>query len=270
MSQTVLAFDIGIRNLAWCLMEKKESKYVVLGWQNYDLLRGEGNENKVEAEKCYACKAKASYTSTQSTCVRHCPPLRPPLADLSGNKLKKLPSMAAAKEILAKHGALEKTKTKADVEAALAKHYSLPIVKAKVKKAVDHELTVLHDAIRKFITDAKPLFQKATHILLENQPVLKNPTMKTVQILLFATLRDLLVDSKPSFHLVHAGKKVKVEKKGDAGYKDRKSGSEDRVFTDLEKNTERTEHWTAYFKGHAKKNDLADAFCMCVDRLSAA
>ena len=32
----VLAFDIGIRNLAWCLATKTADKYTVIGWQNYD------------------------------------------------------------------------------------------------------------------------------------------------------------------------------------------------------------------------------------------
>jgi hypothetical protein len=41
---TVLAFDIGIRNLAWCLATKTADRYTVIGWQNYDLLRGEGND----------------------------------------------------------------------------------------------------------------------------------------------------------------------------------------------------------------------------------
>jgi hypothetical protein len=67
------------------------------------------------------------------------------------------------------------------------------------------------------------------HFLLENQPVLKNPTMKSVQILLFATLRDMLQPAPPVLKLVHAGKKVQVEAKGDEGYKDRKAASEAKV-----------------------------------------
>ena len=264
MPETVLAFDIGIRNLAWCLMEKKESRYTVLGWQNYDLLKGEGKE-ETKAVTCYLCKTKPKYFhgDDKLTCVRHCPPLLPPLTDLSGTRLMKIPAMKELRKLLPS----KTIKNKADGEAELAKSYSLPIVKVKVKKAVDHELTVIHDAIRKFIQDTKPLFLKATHILLENQPVLKNPTMKTVQILLFATLRDLLTESKPSLHLVHAGKKVQGVEKGDAGYKERKDGAEKRVAELLEKSTEDGVQWKTFFTSHQKKNDLADAFSMAVDRL---
>jgi hypothetical protein len=120
--------------------------------------------------------------------------------------------------------------------------------------------------MRKFITDHGVLFKKATHILLENQPVLKNPTMKSVQILLFATLRDLLQPNPPQLLLVHASKKVQGTKSGDAGYKERKQGSEDRVRNTYTKLAD-SQKWKEFFEGHGKKNDLADAFSMCLDKL---
>jgi hypothetical protein len=263
----VLSFDIGIRNLAWCLMKKTETNYTILGWQNYDLLRGEGNETAVAKVTCHSCSAKAIYQhGTQSSCVRHCPAAFPPLRDLSGGLLKKMPSMAIAKEILAKHS-ITGANTKVKVEEKLATQYSLPVKVVKVKKAVDTELTILHDAIRKFVIDHKDLFRTATHILLENQPVLKNPTMKSVQILLFATLRDVLQPAPPQLLLVHAGKKVKVDAKGDEGYKDRKQASEAKVRKVIEEKVVDKVTWATFFASHAKKNDLADAFCMCVDKL---
>ncbi|NCA08390.1 MAG: hypothetical protein EBS85_06680 [Micrococcales bacterium] len=169
---TVLAFDIGIRNLAWCLATKTEDKYTVLGWQNYDLLRGEGNETAVATTTCASCSAKAVYFHGETkTCVRHCPAAHPAIRDLSGALLKKLPSMAGLKEILASKGV--KASSKAVAEEKLATFYSLPIPKVKVTKALDTELTTLHDAIRKFVGDHSALFRTANTILLENQPVLK-------------------------------------------------------------------------------------------------
>lgn len=265
----VLSFDIGIRNLAWCLMKKTGTQHTILGWQNYDLLRGEGNEVAVEATRCASCTAKAIYSHGDvNTCVRHCPTTHPALRDLSGNLLKKTPKVADVKVLLAARSIVKGVSTKAAAEAQLATLYSLPIPKLKVKKALETELTTLHDAIRKFITEHLTLFRTATQICLENQPVLKNPTMKSVQILLFATLRDLLQPNPPQMALVHAGKKVQVEAKGDEGYKDRKQASEARVRKVLEENTQESAKWLLLFGSHAKKNDLADAFCMCVDKLA--
>ena len=273
MSTTVLAFDIGIRNLAWCLMTKTGTTYTIGGWQNYDLLAGEGHETSDIKQKCSVCSAKPTYENSAATlfCVRHCPPTRPALRDLSGNLLKKIPDLATIRALLEpKQVAGKDMKTKAGAVEKLAEHYSLPIQKQKVKKAVETALTTIHDGMRKFVSDNKTLFSTAKFICLENQPALKNPTMKSVQILLFATLRDILQPSPPQICLVHAGKKVKGAETGDAGYKARKEGSEARVRETFQKagTISDSQRWSTYFAAHKKQNDLADAFCMCLDKLN--
>lgn len=267
-SQKILAFDIGIRNLAWCLMESG-SKPKILGWQNYDLLTGSGAEVPKEKALCNRCSVGAAFTNpTESTptCLRHCPPSYPPLKDLSGGAVyRRLPPL----KILRNLAPTVKSATKAKLITALTLTNSLPIEKIKLKKAIETELTHLHSAIRTFITTNIESFRQATHILLENQPVLKNPTMKSVQILLFATLRDMLQPTPPPLKLVHAGKKVQGLESGDAGYKSRKDASEAKVVQLLSgsKIAEATPQ-LSFFKGHGKKSDLADAFCMCWDFLS--
>jgi hypothetical protein len=146
----------------------------------------------------------------------------------------------------------------------------MPIEVVKVKKAIETELTLLHDSIRTFVAANLESFRQATHILLENQPVLKNPTMKSVQILLFATLRDMLQPGPPPLKLVHAGKKITGMEAGDAGYKSRKDASEAKVRGLLEKGkVVDGAAWLQVFQGNAKKSDLADAFCMCWDKVTA-
>ena len=95
-SQKILAFDIGIRNLAWCLMESG-SKPNILGWQNYDLLTGSGAEVPKEKALCSKCSVGAAFTNpteTNPTCLRHCPPSYPPLKDISGGVVyRRLPPL---------------------------------------------------------------------------------------------------------------------------------------------------------------------------------
>ena len=272
---SVLSFDIGIRNLAWCMMEKQtgSSGVVVLGWDNYDLLAGQSaNKASESAASCLACSAKATYeTRGNNYCVRHCPLDRPAFRDLSGNLLKKLPPAKQLRDILIAKGVQKVGKSKGDLLKKVSELYALPILKQKKKKAVDTELTVLHDGIRRFVTQNKDLFSKCQTICLENQPVLKNPTMKSVQILLFATLRDILQPdlskSPPALKLVHAKTKV-AGKTGDEGYSERKAGSEKRVTEFLEKSKARdSPQWRAHLAKYTKKNDLTDAFCMCLDFL---
>lgn len=278
---TILAFDIGIRNLAWCLMrgpvatgDPSPGPAQILGWQNYDLLAGAGHEAPATSSKvtCYRCSAAATFTnptaSSSPTCLRHCPPSHPPLKDVSGTVLKKLPALTTLRALA---GEQKKSASKAKVLEVLRTRVSLPIEKVKLKKAVEHDLTLIHDSIRTFVAANAESFRQATQICLENQPVLKNPTMKTVQILLFATLRDLLQPSPPPLKLVHAGVKVKGKTTGDAGYKDRKEASEAKVLEVLGgAKIAGAVEWRARFQAAAKKSDLADAFLMCWDRCGSA
>jgi hypothetical protein len=66
--------------------------------------------------------------------------------------------------------------------------------------------------------------------------------------------------------LVHAGKKVKGAKKGDEGYKDRKSASEARVEEFFKNpNVKELSKWQTLWGKAGKKSDLADALSMCID-----
>lgn len=276
--QTILAFDIGIRNLAWCVVQRSGAGTTavsprILGWQNYDLLAGAGHEAPKEKLTCSKCSHKASYMSTAAaaapTCLRHCPTTHPPLKDLSGVALKTLPAVAGLKALAtAASIPVPKQAKKDQLRELLAGRFSLPLEKLKLKKAVEHELATIHDSIRTFVTANLALFRQTTAILLENQPVLKNPTMKSVQILLFATLRDLLQPAPPPLKLVHAGKKVVGKAAGDAGYKSRKDASEAAVEELLGAGkVEGAAQWLTHFRAQAKKSDLADACLMCMQAL---
>ena len=271
--QRVLAFDIGIKNLAWCCLEKQETIFRVLGWDNYNLLSESSNVTaKGKKAKCIGCKMNAAYTSDgMEYCSRHCPSTKPPLRDVSGNLLKKLPTVADCRSILQTVVQPHATPAKKEaMHAELAKFFSLPIQTVKVSKAPDVGLIEIHTSIQKLVKTHNALWSGCSLILLENQPAFKNPTMKSVQILLFATLRDFL-ESPPPLKLVHAGKKVQGAVKGDAGYKDRKAGSEARADLFLkDPNLANAASSQGIWSSASKKSDLADALCMCIDSIVAA
>jgi hypothetical protein len=256
-----ICFDIGIKNLAWCCYNSDNKK--ILGWQNYDLINDEDVAKVKEKYKCLVknsnstvCNKNAVYThESKYYCGKH--NIKPIFKDLSGNVIKKMPKVSVLKEITKQNGKKE------ELFDYVKKNYCLPIEKKKAtKKAFD--LEALHDSMRKFVLDNKELFYTANHIGLENQPVLKNPTMKTVQVLLYATLRDILQPVVPKMHLIHALKKVQGKESGEAGYKDRKEASVERAKEFLKKNIQSIEFQTMFEKS-VKKNDLADALSMCID-----
>ena len=263
----VLAFDIGIKNLAWCCLEQTGQTYTILGWDNYNLLSDESNVGATAKVKCVQCSLKAGYRKGEQTfCGRHCPAATPALRDLSGTLLKKIPSVDACRELLSARGLVSVPKKKAQITEELEKLFSLPIETKKVSKAPDAGLQDIHTSIQTLVRTHAQLWGSCTTILLENQPAFKNPTMKSVQMLLFATLRDLLVQPPPQLKLVHAGKKVQGAAKGDAGYKDRKAGSESRAESFLTQPTlQAPSAWQRTWAAAKKKSDLADALAMCLD-----
>jgi hypothetical protein len=253
----VLCFDIGIKNLGWCLYNSDNKK--ILGWQNYDLINDGDVADVKEMYKCITCNKNASFqNNTTYYCKKHTS--KPLFKDLSGNLFKKMPKLAIIKELTKQNGKKE------ELFEYVKNNYCLPIEKKKATKKM-FDLEALHNSIRKFVIENKTLFYTANHIGLENQPVLKNPTMKTVQILLYATLRDILQPVVPKMHLIHAGKTIKGMETGEAGYKDRKEASVQRSKEFLKKNQQTLELHTMFEKS-VKKNDLADALSMCLDFFS--
>jgi len=148
---------------------------------------------------------------------------------------------------------------------------TIPLVKPKLVKAAAQSLAALHDFLRRFVTEKWELFKNCSAVLLENQPAFKNPHMKSVQVLLFAVLREWFLRSGtiPAFHLVHAKKKVAAEA-GDAGYAARKKGSEERIDTLFTSGKVKGIGVLEQFRSAKKRSDMADALCMCVDFLDHA
>jgi len=270
-SERVLTFDIGIRNLAWCLLEKGNGTWNILGWENYDLLvEGSSGSAAKVSTLCQTCGKNATHeqgTPVKSFCKKHCLPEFPPLADLSGNILKKIPAVSILQGIA---GPTFKKLKKADLVGQLKKKYSTPIEIPKATKAIQTDLGLLHTALQRFVTERTNLFKTAQRILLENQPAFKNPTMKSIQILLFATIRERVLPGISTIGFVHAGKKTKGSTGGDKGYTERKKASEIRVGEWFQKETvaEKT-MWIDFLKGKQKKNDLCDTLCMCLDSFGA-
>lgn len=251
--ERVLAVDIGIKNLAWCCASKSTT-LDVHGWENENLVTG-----SCEKAVCASCAKKPSYTfKDRAYCVKHCTPLR----DLSGNLLRKIPPAAVLKEIAKASGAsIAETKTKEATLSFLQKTVALPILLKKVKSLGMEEI---HDGIRTVVLRNKALFSSCSTILLENQPAFKNPMMKSVQMMLFATLRDLL-DGPPEVRLVHASKKSAGATKGDEGYSERKNMTELRVEKGLRDGSIVCAKGDKWFMEQAKRSDLADCLIMTQD-----
>jgi hypothetical protein len=252
----VLAFDIGIKNLAFCILENKSN---VIALSNCNLLE------PVEQINCSNCKLKASFTVTNNPfCKRHVPKTHQIIPELSQ---KKPPSNKVLKELVKTHGCENLGSTNDKCMESLSKKFALHFEQAKQANASKISLELIHDGLRQFVKEKWLLFKGCTHVLLENQPAFKNPHMKSVQVLLFATLREtfLQYSETPEYHFVHAKKKVSDAQVGDEGYTERKNKSEERLKTLFDSGHVLNKTLYEEWKASKKKSDMADALCMAVD-----
>jgi hypothetical protein len=252
----VIAFDIGIKNLAFCVLENDKD---VLALENCNILE------PVEQVNCSKCNLKASYKAAdQVFCKRHIPKTHTILKELDG---KKLPVIKVLKELIKTHNCENLGNSKENCLESLSKKFTLHFEQPKQANASKISLEEIHDSLRKFVEDKWPTLDGCTSVLLENQPAFKNPHMKSVQVLLFATLREKFLSHSqtPSYHLVHAKKKVADAKKGDEGYSERKNKSEERLKTLFDEGIVTNQILYEEWNKSKKKSDMADALCMCVD-----
>lgn len=262
--RTILAFDIGIKNLAYAVIEEGGALHAL---ENANIM------DVVEPVMCKIClKVKAAFKSTNNHyCKRHIPSDKPALKIPGTEEIcKKIPSMTDLRKIAKEHS-IKGTK-KEELIKSLEQIYTFPFSQPKQEKTGALSLATLHDLLRRFVTERwDTVFSKCTEILLENQPAFKNPHMKSVQVLLFATLREAFYQRgliPPPFHLVHAKLKVADAKSGDEGYSERKQKSEERVSALFSSSTLRNSTLEDMWKKSKKKSDMADAICMCMDFLS--
>ena len=185
----VIGWDIGIKNLAYCVVEIKNEKFKILDWNIIDLR----SENQIEGKK--KC-AKIS------------------LKDLSRSLYENL--------------------------------------------------------------EANKIFKKFDYIIIENQPVLKNPTMKSIQMILYSyfAFKSLKLKDFKDLILMNASNKMKVytkpidktltEKIDKLKSKYSRNKKLSILHSELILGEHSTNDWLDFFKSNKKKDDLADAFLMCM------
>jgi hypothetical protein len=263
----MLSLDIGIKHLAYCVAEKITDKPHIKHWSLVNLT----DLNDTAKPVCVTCGKPAKATAAPPlglVCNKHIPKGSQIFDEATGKPLTKAPSVAQLQAFLRAKG-LDVKGQRPVLLARVEAIATLALVKKKSVMSFADNTTNLHDAIRGWITRDWLKIKDVKDVYIEHQPVLKNPVMKTVQLLIFASLRErfLANDSVVAFHFVHAGKKVKGAEVGDAGYKDRKAGAEARVKDYLGKFplVSDQQDWLRWWLQQPKKDDLADTVCMILD-----
>ena len=154
----------------------------------------------------------------------------------------------------------------------------------KAKKTATINLNHLGVALFKELDKNKNELLEPINILFENQPVLKNPTMKSMQMFLYSyyLLRGMELDSNKlmdkHIQCYCASKKLDLIKFFPEEEQKRIEGLVSNVKTGYQQNKQMSIHlveyllrgnkkWFSFFNNHKKKDDLADSLLMTLHYL---
>lgn len=269
----ILSFDVGIINLAYCLFTKENNKLKILDWNIINLTNR-------ESTKCH-CGLKASFCQGSNYfCKVHakkCEPVKSFEELFKSNNEHKCTCLK--KNVLCSSKSVYNsddqyyctTHAKAKYKSLETSHKVKPF-KNKAVSTMDFDDTRLK--LFQKLEEKKELL-KADIVLIENQPSMKNPTMKSIASGLydFYMIRGLL-DKVPGSNIkvvkfMSPSNKLKLVDNGQTKqiviYKAEANDSKAYKLTkDLsvkyakELITSMTE-WVTFLNGQKKKDDLADA-----------
>jgi hypothetical protein len=296
----VLSFDIGVKNLAWCLTGDSvgdcSASWSVLDWGVWDL-RFDLAEEPMRPEFCCKktqsgkdCNREPTHveisggTIIGGLCKCH---MKHSGASYTSEDIKSLKSMSmsALKTRAAVFEIDTRRKLKREIQSAISERmerwylHKIP----PLKKSKTIPLPLIHKRILERLQD---IHIRVDKVVIENQPVRMNAMMKSVQMILWTTLRMKMIEQgivEPDVTFVNASKKLTVIPNPSAhddrcytimstqeasrqargrSYADRKRESILRVEQLLTLSGQ-TQH-LEWFKSNSKRDDLADCLLMCL------
>jgi hypothetical protein len=315
ISKKILSFDVGIKNLAFCLLEKANDKFSIHKWGIINLVD--------DREKCSfvlrggkQCEKDAKVNIHHKDQIKLFGTYGSALCSCAGHKKKMIPTIKESERIIT-IGTNKKTKKNkknqneicdikkcilCDEEAKYelstnneyrwcVKHYQKN-GKAFEKKIVAKKISLvncnkqpLSDLTEKLYRklDNETSFLEVNDVLIENQPGLRNPTMKTIASILFGYfhLRGIIDKEKIKSNIefikfISPSNKLKIDKEKtnkvinkDDIIKNNENVTvkEKRVIYDLTKNLGKEyckalidENDRKILDSYKKKDDLCDSF----------
>lgn len=232
----ILSFDVGIKNLAYCLVEFTNDSHKIVDWGIINTM----DKFVADTLKCTVSKKGSLCGSDAINYV-----------DIDGKQIGFC--------------------NKKSCQSILTTNYGKKDIK-KIKKITTKTLSLL-DISKEMIEQLSENNNLLTAdlVVIENQPVLKNPTMKSIQMVLYSyfVMKGCINGDIKNIAMFNAGRKLEVYdgpkielregiKKG--SYAERKYLSIEYTKYLVKDNNEMLE----FFNKHKKKDDLADSYLQCL------
>lgn len=267
-----LSWDIGIINLSYCLVEYINYKYNIIEWENINISLNQNKNRICEGflKNKNKCNSKALFFTLEDNyyCKKH---KTENSIEIKSKKcvypLCKRNKKYYTNDMIKGYCKLHKEKYEGN-----------DILKEKSKRS---EFELISEKLVEEL-DARPKLLDCDIVLIENQPAIKNPKMKSIQMIIYSYFLIRGKIDKPikkinSISFLLASNKLKIEfedkeilktniiKKYKNKYKQNKELSKEFCNNILNTfNIDNFEYWINFFKNSKKKDDLADTFLMII------
>jgi hypothetical protein len=237
MNKKIISIDVGIKNLAYCVLERKDKNFIIKNWDIINILDEKLSKipkcsNYIKDKECGKQSSNYLVLKTKSENDKHiyfCDKIT-----CNKNIKKKYPN-------------------------SKPKNLKIPTAKNTSILELGSILLKKLDSIRSIILDVD-------EVIIENQPVLKNPTMKSIQMIVFSYFVGQGYNSNmfpiKNVHLFSAKNKLKLYD-GPKVECTKKNPYDQRKFLSIEYTKyyiKDIEEKLLFFNSNSKKDDLADSF----------
>ena len=243
----LISFDVGIRNLAYCVIEgTNRSDVRILDWNIIDIL---GEQSGLDNPRCHKCVSSATWKhATEGTlaCTKHKPKQK---KKVTKSEINKQSTDELRQELQRLHITCP-TNRKTDMVTILYRHARQNTWLRCVKSAFSGSVIDLAPAIVQSLDRRSAVWSGATKVCFENQP---DRRMFAVQGMLhmYFCCRGFVCQGVSATHKLN--NIVTVDDRVDS-YKGRKQ-------TGIVHAQELVpSEWKAHMMKHPKKDDLADSF----------
>jgi len=243
----VVSFDVGLRNLAYCVLEgTTRSDVKILDWNIIDVL---GESAGVGAARCFKCKTAARYEHAAEgtfACAKHAP--RKKKNATKTELTKRSPEDLRAE--VAKLGLTTDATKKTDLVKLIYNHAKQNTWKKCVSSSTSGSVMDFAPAIIKCLDARAASWANADVVCVENQPERR---MYAVQAMLqmYFSMKGLKSEGVSATHKLS---NIITTEDATTSYKGRKKTGISHAYVLVPK--ENQEH----FSKHPKKDDLADSF----------
>lgn len=264
----ILSFDVGIKNLAYCLLKSDSDKNQIIDWDVADLC---GDKKTCSIN---TCDQKASFLKWDTyLCTRHAkqfvrehPSFSLPSCVINKSMVSELSSVKLRK--IAAQFDLANTKVPAEEQRTklceyIENHLMESVV---VRSAKDIDLVEIGRALHHFFTQkaaewkAKDCIPQV--VLIENQISPIANRMKTIQGMLSQFFISASIFSKHNIEIkfVSSSNKLKDFTYESTTYEQRKKLGIEITKSRLCQDESNKQLWLEAFEKHTKKDDLADSY----------